>query len=700
MKQKTKAAIALSVASVMACGLLSGCDFVTTNARKDYEQVIAEVNISKSEDFGEGGAYAAYKDAVSDEPIYKRDMVASFVSSGSSVMSQYGWTYKDTFDAIKDSLVNRQVYVQYAKVYFLSEKVDGDPFTVAGYKAAIEGKENAVEKSIAGLTYFLDADEEAKALYDLRVSFNSSLDSIEEGYIEAEDDTANTESVRTTPTGVNTEDEDYFDPDYRIYTGTETALGSYEKVDGSSAFTRREAYAAFLTNIRSSGLLDAGEDTTKIEGLGYFKRELKSAYETALIEKLADAFEEDQVAKISDEWVQQQFDTTYKRQKSDFEDGTQSVDDALDGMSDTSFVLTAPKEGYGFVINILLPFSNEESRLLGSVSMDKDDVNGNKFVWRANILKGLKATDQRGTWFTGEENYSFLPEEGTKTYTGAEEADRSYLFFEDCLAAEETEEGKTAKYEPLKNYLGQYTYNGTVKTTEKNGKTVYEPKPNKIDIDGFIAEMEGYLAYAGLTVEKGIPVAGYYEQASSDYYVDMNKNKVDWSKFVYYQGKVNFAEGFKANDIFLEGSPENKALSVINELSFAYNTDTAGLNTYLGYAVTPYKTSFVSEFEYAAQQVCKLGAGNYMVVPSDYGWHIIYCTFSFTDTEKSPFEYVAADKDTEGSFSNLFYEAQKSAAVTKFASDKQTEIVNRYAEVSATVYEERYADLSNLDTTA
>ena len=126
MKQKAKAAIALSVASVMACGLLSGCDFVTTNARRDYEQVIAEVNISRSEDFAEGGEYAAYKDVLSDEPIYKRDMVASFVSSGSSVMSQYGWTYRDTFDAIKDSLINRQVYVQYAEVFLLSEEKDGE----------------------------------------------------------------------------------------------------------------------------------------------------------------------------------------------------------------------------------------------------------------------------------------------------------------------------------------------------------------------------------------------------------------------------------------------------------------------------------------------------------------------------------------------------------------------------------------------
>ena len=121
MKHRTRAAIAISVASVMACGLLAGCDLVTTDAKKDYEQVIAEVNITESEEFNAGGEFAAYKDVIGTESIYKRDMVASFVASGSSVMSQYGWTYHDTFEAIKDSLINRQVYVQYAKVYFLSQ---------------------------------------------------------------------------------------------------------------------------------------------------------------------------------------------------------------------------------------------------------------------------------------------------------------------------------------------------------------------------------------------------------------------------------------------------------------------------------------------------------------------------------------------------------------------------------------------------
>ncbi len=718
MKQKAKAAIALSVASVMACGLLAGCDLVTTDAKKDYEQVIAEVNISKSDEFQSNKEFDGYQEIFSDEPIYKRDMVASFVSSGSSVMNSYGWTYRDTFDAIKDSLVNRQVYVQYAKLFLLTQtdgngnysySKEGEPerYTAAGYRAEMASATGGeMEKTLAGLRYFLTDQEEKQAEYGLRVSFNSSLDSIEEGIIDYEDDHDYSESVRTTPTGVGTEDEDYVPESYAIYTGTETAVGSYEMLDGSTAYTRRQAYATFLTNVRSSGLLDPDEDTTNVEGLSYYKRELKSAYESALINKLADAFEEDEGKNITPEWVEKRFNETLGNQKEGFETESISVDSGLDGMSDTSFVLTAPKAGYGFVINILLPFSAQDQQALDEISQDKDDVNGNKYGWRASILYRLRATDQRGTWFTGEEDYSYDASAVADAYKGAD-ANRKYLFFEDSFSANE---GESTRYETLKNYYGKYTYNGKVEATEEeDGHTSYKLTPTPISIDGFIDEMEGYLnnvlgAGSAAPLSDGVNNKNnksYYTKPVEDYYVKDNgklTSEVDYSSFVYYEGSVNFAGGFDANHLFLKDSPENKALSVINELSFAYNTDTAGLNTYLGYAVSAGKTDFVGEFEYAAHEVCKRGAGNYIVVPSDYGWHIIYCTLAYTDDNGcTPFQFNQDDIKTEGTFSYLFYEAQKSAAAATNSQNRQTDIINKFSKNSVTVYEDRYEDLSNLD---
>ena len=130
-------------------------------------------------------------------------------------------------------------------------------------------------------------------------------------------------------------------------------------------------------------------------------------------------------------------------------------------------------------------------------------------------------------------------------------------------------------------------------------------------------------------------------------------------------------------------------------------TDTAGLNSYLGYSITTGKTDYMAEFEYAAQYVCRLGAGNYAVVPTDYGWHIIYCTFSFVSDGKGgvqdPYTFDWSQIETEGAFSYLFYEALCSDLVSEYSSMFQSAAIDTYHD-SAVVYEDRYADLTGLDT--
>ena len=646
--------------------------------------------------------------------ITKRDMVAYFISTGYSMMQSYGWTYYDTFKMISETLVNRQVYIQYAMLYLLDDETED--FSADGYRAAVDAAEEG-DKSLAALGYFLTDAERAKALYDTRVLFNNSLDSQEQSYIDAEDEETSTETARTTPTGVNTEDEDYYNEAYRIYTGSNAAANcvGYEVQDGSTPTTRRKAYGAFLASLRSNDLVSANEDTSDIESLDYFKMELQNSYETAIINKMTDKFETAIKSTVTESVAQQVYDTTYSRQEKAFDADLSSFTTALDGVSDTSFVLTAPEPNYGFVVNILIPFSTSQTQALSSAPADFGDTKGNKFNFRADLLAKVRGTDQRGTWFTGTEDYSFRvdPEsELDNVYIGGD-ASREYLFFEDSLLA-------STQYERVPNYYGRYTYNGSVR---KNDKDEYVLTPNRISIDAFISEMEGYLeqSASAVTGEDAYTVTGgsyvssigaddvivpaedntaYYNRSVADYY--KADGTVDYSKFVYYAGKVDFgANGFNANEMFLEGSAENVAYSVINELSFAYNTDTAGLNTYLGYSVTTGKTSYMAEFEYAAQLACRLGAGNYVVVPTDYGWHVIYCTFSFVSDGNGgvvdPYTFNWSDIEKEGTFSYYFYEALVADLVSDYASNMQSDAIDTYLDC-AVVYEDRYADLSGLDT--
>ena len=707
MKKTTKVA-AVALAAALSSTLLAGCD-ITTDVSKDYAQVIAEVNITDSANF-ESSSYAEYGDVIGTTEITKRDMVAYFISTGYSMMESYGWTYYDTFNMISETLVNRQIYIQYAMLYLLDDESESD-ITVAGYEAAVEGQ-TGIDRRLAALAYFLDEEEEAQALYSTRQLVNNTLDSQEETYLDHDHSHDDSTTARTTPTGIDTETEDYYNEAYRIYTGSNALADcpGYEAPEGSTPTTRRKAYSSFLASLRANSLIESGEDLSDVESLTYFKTELASAYETAIINKLTDKFEDTIRATVNEQYAQEIYDTTYSRQETTFANDTDSFETALEGVSDTSFVLTAPEANYGYVINILIPFSTSQSLELENAPADLGDTKGNNFLQRAALLKNVRGTDQRGTWF--DEDYAFDGAETENAYTGGNAA-RSYLFFEDSLGGNE-------QYERVPNYLGYYTYNGTVRRNDDESYTV---RPNRITIDEFIAEMEGYLTQAanevsvegdGYTVSEGVYVNGiaaddtinavadnttYYNRSVSDYYTE--SGAVDYSKFVYYAGQVNFTNGFDANQFFLAGSAENVAYSVMNELSFAYNTDTAGLNDYFGYVISTGATDYVPEFEYAAQYVCRQGAGSYVVVPSDYGWHVIYCTFSFVADEEgnviAPYTFNWDDRATEGTFSYLFYEALCADLVSEYASIRQSNAIEDFKDC-AVVYEDRYADLSGLDT--
>lgn len=697
--KKTKIA-ALALAGVLGIAPLAGCELVTKDPTRDLVQVVAEVDITKNAAFSGSGEFSSYKSVITPSEILKRELIASYASYSSSLGSSTGLDSAATYNSLIGNLVNRQIYVQYAFAYFLQNGADiedGDAlthvsFSVDAFNSAVSGA-SAKDKEIAGMRYFLTEDEINKAEYDVKVSINSTLDAQEHEIIEESHDhseESSTSSSRTTPTGVDATKEDYYDSAYKIYTGVGSGegystnpsdCGSYEKQDGSTPASRKQAYKVFLARLNTYGLVNKGENTSDVTSLSYYSLERKSSYETALLTKLDKAFERTAEAQMTEEWLSGKFNDTLVEQEEIFSqsDDTQ-LKSALDQVSDSNFVLYAP-EGYGFVINILLPFSAAQSQELSDSLADMNDKKGNTFQKRASLLQKLTATDQRGAWFDAD--YGFRAEESDEAFGGE---DRGYLFFENNL--KKSGQDGVAQYEQIDNYIGKYSYNGSVYEKEEDGETKFVYKPNKIDIDGFLTEMENYLQSQGLTLTEKETKEDYYTQ--TDYYNE--DGEVDYSKFLYYSAKISELDNFNANEIFRRGSTENKAMSVINELSFAYNTDTGGLNSYLGYAVSPNKTDFVSEFEYAAQQAVRMGAGAITVAPSVYGWHIMYCTLSYSQNDGKPFAFDWSQKDVEGTFSNLYFEAMKPNDFSVYSEAKQQSIVNEYKKDSVTIYEDRYAD--------
>jgi len=159
----------------------------------------------------------------------------------------------------------------------------------------------------------------------------------------------------------------------------------------------------------------------------------------------------------------------------------------------------------------------------------------------------------------------------------------------------------------------------------------------------------------------------------------------DYSKFIYRRGQVQFNGTPIADDFFLPTSESYKALSAVNEILFAYSTDPGSLNSYMGYVVSPYGNGYVPEFEAAAQWAVEKGVGSWAVVPTDYGWHIIYCSFKYEGGKVYDYNHVEAVGDSEngieaveGSFSKMFYDNLKAKTLSNVTSELEKLALNQF----------------------
>jgi len=704
MKKTLFKILILLMASVMLFGCFAGCDVITTDSRKDMAQVVAEVNIGKDKEELKSTFKGLFEEdftltddnvnkiLATDAEVGKLDLISYFINYGYNYV-QNGYSYADTFELLINSLTSRQMVIQFATLYYLnagkvvvdadsvpgSSSTDGtviivDNITVADYlKKAEEGE-------VEALKYLLSEDNYNLALYTLRKSVNSALDSYEKVIIKEENNNNSSSTAdRTIPTGADTEDENKYPTtaagalNYQIYTGYNTAedCGDYEKLDDSTVLTRKKAYNKFIKSLESNYMLEKGEDISKVEELKYFDTEIKNQLEQMIINNFYDTLLISRTDAIEQKDLENKYKEIYDGQVSVFDKSVSEYTTALDKVADNNFILYSPVSGFGFVYNILLPFNKTQSDLLKNAQTafgSKFASDPDYYIRRNELLTDITTTDQRSSWFNGTTDYSYKAEAGN--YYG----NSGYLFFEDA--------------KEIDKYYGQYSYNGTV--TEKDDDS-YSLKPTKMNVDEFIVEMENYLGFVLNTTVTKTPI-GYQE----DNILDTN-GKVDYSKFIYYENKLDF--GSTTNDNYLaKGSASYKALSAMNELQFAYTTDTGILNKYFGYSVAGkgYATSYVKEFEYAAQYALGKGAGTMVMCATDYGWHLIYVAFAYN--EGTTFAgYNHAEKNVEGTFSNLFYNAYKDVIAENYANTKQNEITTILKDASVKVYESRYRDLATLD---
>lgn len=720
------AAIALLCASLGA--VAAGCDsLIKTDNESDISRVVATVDIAREKDFSSGGKYESYKPVVQKVSgnIYKRDLISAFLSSGYSSV-QSGATYKDTFTKMMDTLVARKITVQYSVAYFLNTQ--SDTYSVSGYEAymsaqAGELKDVEEEKRTQILTfkYFLteggaataENDDYARAVYTLKKSLNDSLDSSEKSFIRSSGASSDeiegvSGDTRSVPTGVNTEKEEYYDPTYEIYTGYNTpdSCGGYERQDKSTAYSRTAAYNQFLTNLVSNGLI-SGDDikTTDFLKIDYYYVELLSQLEQAMITKFSDALNKEADATLTDDYLKALYTSEYETQKKTYDEDLSAFESAIGSLSQSSFVLYVPEEAdktadgyqYGYVYNILLPFSANDANALSAFKTDADNAKTpavkaermqTYYKERARRAQNVVAQDQRVTWFSNDTaaNYATQGEDG------------NWYFFKKYVNDE------TGRYETATHYESVIPFDGEVKTDEKGKFTsVTTPKAGaEKTVLAFIQNVFearlGATSVSPLTTYKTAPLAN-------------EKNEFEYADFLYYKNKVDVTGGtgtVNLNTYFSDtDSAQYKAVTAVNEILFAYGTDPGSLNTYIGYTVTPTcDETFVKEFAYAAKEAVKGGVGTFTVCLTDYGWHIMYCNYVYTagsvygDAETI---FCAANKNEKGeykadTFAKYFYESLKSKIQDENSAIVQEQMLTAYnTETAVTYYTARYQDLLDMD---
>lgn len=681
----------------------AGCDFFPKNSERDLEQIVATVNISKGlKEEGNQNADSVNRiitDGGLATNVYKRDLIAYFYSYGYNYVNSYGYTYEQTYTLLMNTLVSQKVVTQYAIAYYLENSelsVDGwSSYLTANLDTSLSADKQTAMKEVLTLKYFLtenDTDNEAyiKAEYTLKKSLNSTLDSLEEQNITAEEEAHNHAEARTTPKNVGTEKEDYYPTSngslfYEVYTGRNKLedCGAYkdEALDGSTTATRQRAYNSFLANLREYGLIGENEDTKDITKVDYYYSELSSSLSQALITKYFEDGQDAMLDKLTTEYIESKYTEIKDAQAVSVKENPAAFGTSMDSVAEDSFLLYGA-ENYGFVYNILIPFSAAQKQEY-SAEQNRGLTTDQLYTARKNIIAKVQAKDLRDSWFDEHDHANKAYEVSEGYYdNGVSKGGKTYLFFEDNMKNNE-------QYESLTQYAGMYPYNGTVNED-------FECTPNKMNIDGFINEMEEYIDFVlGVDANADKAVGTKLDAYDTTDYADDN-DVVDYSKFMYYEGKVAL-DNTKASDFFNPTVDQYKALSAVNELMFAYSTDTGCLNTYMGYSVSPYQTNYVAEFEYAAQyavaHATDAGVGKYVVCATDYGWHIIYVSFVYT-AEDVYGGYVEAEKDIEGTFSNMFYESLKATFASNYQSEIQNEVLNTYNnDTNVTRYVDRYKDL-------
>ncbi|MBR2498134.1 MAG: hypothetical protein IKB67_00230 [Clostridia bacterium] len=588
----------LMMTLIMGLTFLGGCKLITTNSKKDMNQVIATVKISS--------------DMEKADEIYKKDIAMAYLNYGYMYEYSYGYTREKVVKMIVNNLVNNRVYVQYAMQEFN------------------KSNETIVDSTKGNwdIDRYLTASEKMDALYSTVKNMNELITS----YMDVEDKVQDSmpEAVRTIPTNAKNAEKklddtqkgqyvygkDYPKTDY-VYTDSDVIID-----DGVENAERRKAYNKVINLLRSNELL--GDYTNSLTETTYYQETLQSHKEQALLDRFEKSIitEARKTVSLSDlaEVYADRFNTQNNMTETEFAE-------KLSSATASDPVLVNNNGTYGYVYNLLLGANDTTTAKITKYVDDwkklnpqptveeKEQFEKDKAEYRKDLFNNITVKDMRYSWIWSGYDGQLS---GTEyTFTG------DYAFATDSLPFQ----GDVKLLNPVANGEEE----------PENYKAEYSvTNVRKFNLTSFIEMMETYL-YGGTQndVKKTDAPNAYYKVVNVD------------GDLAQYDEKIN-------------------------ELLFAFSTDSGSLNTYKGYSIAPVpelggSETYMQEFADAGRILlgmdtdaradvldsgATLGNKSYIMVATDYGYHIMFYSQVFDNT----FAYETLDEYLEA-FCNKYGKA-------------------------------------------
>ncbi len=514
-------------------------------------------------------------------------------------------------------------------------------------------------KAVGELERYLGETEILDAEYSTYSTINALLDSSEPSVAQKYQDSL-IETVRTVPTDATVSEVELTDAEKKAY---------IEKgFDVNSTADRREAYNTVIEILELNNLL--GENYNgSLESTEYFINSRKNYLESELLDKLDEKLSLEARQSLTFEDIEKEYEEAYAQQT---EWSNSAFVSALGSASVGSPVLFSAFGSYGYVHNLLLGVNDEQQKQIESIRTNEPNISDVDYAGvRAEILGSTLVKDLRSSWILSgydteevtngnETNLIF-----TGDYTFAKDKANSLAFQGEYKKIREAdEEKKTPAAYTVSNV---YTYG----------------------LSDFVSFMDSYIG--GTQVDN----ASAYSSLGTSIYGAKNLSDVS-----EYKAKIN-------------------------ELLFAFSTDDGSLNTHDGYLIKPpvdgaNSEEFVKTFGDAGRILLEQGTG-YVIVASDYGYHIMFYSESFNIDYSVPtlveylnkesgenktkeqwadyYESMISDWEEFAEENNYIYhvaETLTSAKVDKAVSSIERKIINtnRYEESDKVIlYKDRFADL-------